>query len=134
MAKKAHFWHFITSLVFIVIIILLTIAFHSKPLSISTFTFILLILAAFRLTHLFVYDTAMDFTRDYFDKSQTGFGKSMSELIHCPWCTSTWMALIILTLYFITPYSMFLILVLALAGASVVIEIVARLIWKKIPN
>ena len=97
----------------------------------SIFDASILVLATFRLTHIFVYDTVGNFMRDYFDNFESGLGKSLSELVHCPWCTSTWMAFFVLSLYLFVPISRFFFMVLALAGIALIVEISARVIWKK---
>lgn len=133
MNKKLHFWHFISSVVFIVAVAALTYAFRDQTITFTPISFIVLILATFRLTHLFVYDTVMDFIRDFFDKYDSSLSRSMSELIHCPWCTGTWMAFVVFFIYLITPYSYIFLIILALAGAGTLVEIAARFVWKRIP-
>lgn len=128
-AKHEHSlygWHAFTSGVFIVLILLITFFFQDRVLALSFFDFLLITLATFRLTHLFVYDTVMDFARDYFLRHPKGLHRSMAELTHCPWCTGTWMALFVVFIYFLTPLSRFFIIVVAIAGVATCIEMVLR--------
>lgn len=131
-SKPNHLGHFLSGLIFLVLIIILSVYFNLRRLSsIPVFDFVILMLATFRLTHLLVYDLVMDFIRDYYSKFNSGLGKTISEIIHCPWCTATWMALFTLFIYFLTPYSWLFILVVALAGAAVIVEIAVRFVWTK---
>lgn len=129
---REYFWHFISALIFVSAVLSASFYYSDDFISISVFNFILLALATFRLTHIFVYDKVMDFARDYFAKFDTGIRRAFSELIHCPWCTGTWVAFFILIFHFSTPVSKFFILVLALAGAGLIFEIFAKLLWEKI--
>jgi hypothetical protein len=129
--RREYFWHFLTSAAFISLIIVISLAFRNNTLPLSFLDLLLLALATFRLTHLVVYDTVMDFFRDFFDKYDNGLSRSMSELVHCPWCTGTWMALVVLLLHFLTPLSRFFMLVMAIAGVGTLIDILARKEWKK---
>jgi hypothetical protein len=79
----------------------------SLPTSISLFDLVLIILATFRLTRLFVYDKITRFLRDlffhanemyteegvtYFSKKERMHGplRTVYELLTCPWCFSVW--------------------------------------------
>lgn len=109
---------------------------------ITPWEFLILTLATFRLTRLFVYDSIMQFFRDFFleKKSETkdgrlyitrskskyskfGFKRLFADLLDCPWCTGVWMALIIMFLFYISPYSWPFLVLLSVAGASSFIQI-----------
>jgi hypothetical protein len=125
--QKEYFWHFFTSIIFIILVIAAIIYLNNLNrlnIPISFFDFVVLSLAVFRLVRLFTYDKVMDFIRDYLDKYEKGFGKSLSELIHCPWCTGIWISLFTTFIYFLSPLSWFFIFILAIAGTGSIIQII----------
>ncbi len=125
--KNQYFWNFTFSVLYLLLALIaasLLGELDRLPVRISLFDFSLLILATFRLTHLFVYDSVMNFLREYFAKFNIGPGKTISNLISCPWCTGMWMALIVSFFYFLTPYAWFVIFVIALAGAAIALKII----------
>ncbi|RJR31209.1 DUF1360 domain-containing protein [Candidatus Parcubacteria bacterium] len=91
-------------------------------------------LATFRLTHLFTYDSVTDFVRNFFKNSASGFGRSLSELIHCPWCTGVWTALLVGFLYYLSPVFWYLLLLIALAGLGSFIQTLATIIIRYTPE
>ena len=120
------FWHFVFSTFFVFLVTVSLFYLKSKgklPHKISTFDFILLSLATFRLIRLFVYDDVTDFVRGYFAKSQRGPKKTAFDLLDCPWCTGVWMAFLVAFFFFATPLAWFPILVLALAGVATFVQI-----------
>ncbi len=126
--KNQYFWNFVFSVLYLLLMVAAIEALYSQGkivTKISVFDFILLILATYRLTHLFVYDSVMDFLRDNLAKFKKGPGKTLSHLINCPWCTGVWVALFISFLYFLIPLAWFAIFVLALVGAAILTKIVA---------
>ena len=118
----------------------------SLPTSIPIFDFFILILASFRLTRLFVYDSIAQFVRDVFiDKSSTwdskkeqnivsrnkpkkGIKRKFYELFACPWCFGVWITFVVVFFYFVTPVAWFILLALAIAGVSTLIQLLANLI------
>lgn len=132
-------------------ILIIAVSFSSqvqaRMVHLSPFDLLLLSLATFRLTRLFVYDGIMQFVRDLFlrkkeiqhdgevevkrEKPRGGIARLFADLLACPWCTGMWMALLVLSLFVFFPESIFLISVLAIAGLSTLIQIGANLIgWK----
>ncbi len=94
---------------------------------ISWFDFTLLVLATFRLAHLFTYDSITEHIRAYFRKFTSGYRKELSSLINCPWCTGIWFGLLVTFLFFLTPLAHFFILAVAISGLATFLQIV---IWK----
>lgn len=125
-----HMWHFFSMLIFIFLFssILYYLNVQNRLVKdIPLFDFFLLVLATFRMIRLFTYDIVMDFARDYFKKFDSGPGKTIWQLLDCPWCSGVWVALIIFALYFFHPVFWYFILVLALAGAASFVQIT---IWR----
>ena len=120
----------------------------SLPTSINLFDFMLLILATFRLTRLFVYDKIMKFFRDWFldgrelitsggdvlflrEKPQDGPRRTIADLLSCPWCTGMWFAPMAVFFYFLSPYSWLPLLALAIGGLASFVQVLANMIgWR----
>lgn len=108
----------------------------------SVLDFVLLCLATFRLTRLFVYDRITQFIRTpfhheyeeiledgtietYIEVKGNGIRKFFGELLSCYWCTGVWCALILYAGYLFVPNSFSpIILVLSIAGFASFIEAV----------
>lgn len=121
-----YFWNFAYSVLFAVLVaaaVYYLNAHNILPRAITVFDFVLLVLATFRLVRLFVYDSVTNFIRDHFKQYEQGPGKTMSNLLGCPWCTGIWMALLVSFAYFATPLAWYPLLVLAIAGAATFIQI-----------
>lgn len=111
---------------------------------ISWLTFILLILASYRLTRLIVFDQITAFIRRPFleerfvddgsgsiiatiDEKGGRFHTFMRELLTCYWCVGVWSAIVITIAYILIPTIIFpVILILAIAGAAGILESFVR--------
>lgn len=132
--NEQYVWSFVFSLVYVLLITSSTIFLNSidrLPSSISLFDFILLALVVFRLTHLFVFDAIMNFVRSFFSRFEKGPGKTISNLLSCPWCTSVWMALFVVFFYALTPLMWYPYLIIAVAGVGIFIEVTAYKLFFK---
>jgi hypothetical protein len=69
----------------------------------------------------------MSWVRDYFGQFEKGPRRAIHSLLGCPWCSGTWMAILVAYLYFLVPIAWPFLLVLALAGMGSFIQIV---IWR----
>jgi hypothetical protein len=106
----------------------------------SFFSFLLISLAAFRLTRLIVFDKITAFIRNPFHETVEevnndgmvelyivpkgkGIRKWIGELLSCYWCTGIWSATILLVImcFFPTIY-LYLVYILAISGAAGIIE------------
>ncbi|OGC80487.1 hypothetical protein A2943_02150 [Candidatus Adlerbacteria bacterium RIFCSPLOWO2_01_FULL_51_16] len=107
------------------------------------FDFVLLALAAFRVTRLVVYDKIARWFRELFADTRefqengilfvevkpygTGVRHTLHDLLQCPWCIGVWSALIVTFFYFVYPWAWIVILFLAVAGVSSLFQVVANL-------
>lgn len=117
------------------------VAERGVPTYIPVWDAVLLALATFRLTRLFVYDHITQFVRDLFldvhtgesgtlvrEKPATGPRRTVAALLGCPWCFGVWAAFVVAYFYYLTPYAWFFLFALALAGVGTLIQILANLI------
>lgn len=101
------------------------------PTTISTFDFILLSLATFRLIRLFVYDKVSLFIREYFRDEKSGPKKTIGDLLGCPWCFGIWASTFLVFFYYVMPMAWFVILILAVSGVASFVQILANMFgWR----
>ena len=107
---------------------------------IDIFHFLLIGLASFRLTRLFVYDKITEFIRNPFlqeitevDESgqeitytipkEKGLRRFFGELISCHWCTGIWVSTFLVCFYLFYPAVAYIpILILSISAVGSVIE------------
>jgi hypothetical protein len=111
---------------------------------ITWMTYIMLILASYRLTHLIVFDKITEFIRKPFMKKvevKTEDGVVVKEvpksmfgyLLNCYWCAGIWSAIFLGGFYLWMPrYAIFLIFILSIAGAQAIIETFVGVNVKKV--
>ena len=104
-------------------------------IEISWINLVILILAAFRLTRLIMYDEITSFIRDPFltittdyddnienthniENKGSGLRYWIGTLLTCHWCVGIWSSIIIVSLYYCLSSSFPLLLIFAIAGAS----------------
>ncbi|KUP09008.1 sporulation protein [Bacillus coahuilensis m2-6] len=104
----------------------------------TSFEFLLLTLATFRLTRLLVFDRIFEFIRRpflteveedgevYIVPKENGLVGWIGELISCYWCTGVWSAALLYACYMFVPYSDPLIYILGIAGVAALIEWVVQ--------
>lgn len=138
--EKIDFWNIIFSIFFLFLMIVgyqIVVDNGGFPTYVGPWDTLILGLAAFRLTRLFVYDSITQWFRDLFEGGQPNtFVGTVGTLVNCAWCTGLWAALVVATVYFAWPSLWFFIYVLALGGVASTLQILANLIgwnaeWKK---
>ncbi|MDP4161937.1 MAG: DUF1360 domain-containing protein [Bacillota bacterium] len=110
----------------------------------SWITYVMLILASYRLTHLIVFDKITEFIRRPFVKKvevKTETGTKSKEvptslfgyLLKCYWCAGIWSAIFLGGLYLLFPkISFVLILILSIAGGQSILETFVGVNIKKV--
>ena len=143
-----HFWNIVFSLIFLTLIAYAVSLGRADEVRafvrISPFHFIIIILATFRLTRLFVADHITEWLRDLSmknvivkdshtgtdyvrcEKPSKGVRRLISDLFGCPWCMGVWMAFVSLVLYYVAmaedlPFAWIVLLIFAIAGAAEVV-------------
>lgn len=133
------FWNF-TALIAFVVLLIVCIHLIRGYDGIRTlwlfnwFDFVLISLATFRLAHLLTYDKIFGFVRHFFleesreaDTKPTRVGsRVVYEMLECLWCTGIWSALIIFTTYLVGVWGQFIVIVLAIAGAAAIIQVLIK--------
>jgi hypothetical protein len=92
---------------------------------IDPFTFVILALAAFRITRLITTDRIFDSLREKIWNKFPPNRVNVGYLITCDWCTSIWVAPIVIFSYVLVPSVVFVVS-LVLATSAVVGFLAAR--------
>lgn len=92
---------------------------------IDPFTFVILALATFRLTRLITTDTIFDPIREKIWNKFPPNRINIGYLITCDWCTSIWVAPLVVIAYLLAPQVVFVVS-LVLATSAVVGILAAR--------
>ncbi len=142
-----YFWNFVFSVFFLILIVMGAIILETESrvrfAELSTMDFILMTLATWRLTRLMIYDTVTKFVREQFwdvvkigksyalEKPPTGPRRTIADLLSCPWCFGVWAAALVIFIYLITPYAVYLILLLAVSAVASFLQILSNMIGHK---
>lgn len=142
-----YFWNLVFLAFFGCLVFLATIVLESEAIksydALTITDYVLMTLAAFRLTRLVVYDKIFAFFRDQFYdvsetkgklflvKPETGPRRTLADLTSCPWCIGIWMAAMVSFFYLLTPYAFFPVLLLALSAVATSLQLLANLVgWR----
>jgi hypothetical protein len=139
-----YFWNFVFTVFFLLLVVMGAIILETEarvPLTdLTLIDYTLITLAIWRLVRLFVYDAVTKFVREQFwdvqktgrklelVKPKTGPRRTLADLFSCPWCLSVWAAAGMTFFYLITPYAVYLTILLALSAVASFLQIVANLI------
>lgn len=129
---RIDWWNLFFSALFVVLVFLALLylgTLNRIPVWIPVFDFVLIALAAMRLTRLMVYDSITAFIRNAFaGNEQHSFAGTLHTLMTCPWCVGLWAGFMVSFFYFLTPYAWFFIFALAVAAVASVLQILVNLI------
>jgi hypothetical protein len=139
-----YFWNFVFTVFFVILIVMGTIILETEsrlPLaSLSLTDYVLLTLASWRLTRLFVYDTVTKFIREQFwdvkkvgkgyqlEKPKTGPRRTLADLFDCPWCVGVWVSASVIFFYLLTSYMIFPVVLLAVSAVATFLQLLSNLI------
>lgn len=142
-----YFWNFVFTVFFTVLVIMASIILEGEARiqlsELKMVDYVLITLATWRLTRLFVYDAVTKFFREQFldvkkvgkgyalEKPKVGPRRTLADLLSCPWCFSVWAAAIITFLYLLTPYAVYPILLLAISAVATFLQILSNLVGHK---
>lgn len=142
--SEQYFWSVVFSLFFLILMVMGAIILETEAriawVDLTTFDYIIMLLASWRLTRLFVYDSITRFLREQFmDVIKAGRGyklqtpkngprRLLAELFACPWCTSVWTSAIVVFIYMLTEYSVLPFMLLGMSAVVSVLQIGTNLL------
>lgn len=142
-----YFWNFIFTIFFVLLVVMGAIILETEAriplMDLELTDYVLITLASWRLTRLFVYDAVTKWFREQFwdakkvgkghrlEKPKVGPRRTLADLLDCPWCFGVWATATITFFYLITPYAVFPVVLLALAGVATFLQLLANLVGHK---
>ena len=142
-----YFWNFVFSIFFLILVIMGAIILQTEariPLTdLELVDYILITLASWRLTRLFVYDAITKFFREQFlevkkvgrgytlEKPKTGPKRTIADLMSCPWCFGVWATALVTFFYLISSYFVYPVIFLALSAVATFLQLLANLVGHK---
>ena len=142
-----YFWNFVFGFFFFVLVVMGAIILEGEArlqwTDLTTVDYVLMTLAIWRLTQLFVYDSITKFFREQFwdikkvgkgyqlEKPPFGPRRTLADLLSCPWCIGLWMAATVLFFYLLTSYAVFPVALLALASVASFLQLLSNLLGQK---
>lgn len=142
-----YFWNIVFLIFFIVLVTLGAIILETEsriPLSeLSLVDYVLITLASWRVTRLFVSDNITKFFREQFfnvvkagrgyqlEKPKVGPRRTLADLMTCPWCFGIWATAMVTFLYLITPYAVYPVVFLALGAVATFLQLLSNLVGNK---
>lgn len=142
--SEQYFWSFVFSVFFLILVIMGAIILDTEAriewVDLTMVDYLIMLLASWRLTRLFVYDAITRFVREQFkDVVKVGRGyrletpkkgprRLLAELLECPWCTSVWTSSVVVFLYLLTEYAVFPFVLLGLSAVVSFLQIGSNLL------
>lgn len=142
-----YFWNFVFTCFFLVLIIMGAIILDTEARiaydELLFIDYLLITLATWRLTRLFVYDMITKFFREQFldvkkvgrgftlEKPKTGPRRTVADLLACPWCFGVWAAAFVIFFYLWTPWSYYPVLLLAISAVATFLQLLSNLVGHK---
>jgi Protein of unknown function (DUF1360) len=142
-----YFWNFVFSIFFLALVAMAAIILESESRirlnELVLADYVLITLASWRLTRLFVYDAITKFFREQFwdlkkvgkgfalEKPKIGPRRTLADLLSCPWCFGVWATAMVTFLYLISSYMVYPVLILALSGVATFLQLLSNLVGHK---
>lgn len=130
--RKHQAWNFWSAFVFLSAVVLVGYFLRKKGVDMEELTLtqaLLIILASYRMTRILVFEKIFKYFRDVLKKRENLYViGTIHSMITCPWCAGVWVTLIIIVLYFLVPFGVLLVYVLALAGLVSMVILVSNLL------
>jgi hypothetical protein len=119
---KHQAWNFWSAFIFFGLVVLVGFLFEKKGIRIEEITIkeaVVIILASYRMTRIIVFEKIFKYLRDVLKRREHLYLiGTLSSIITCPWCAGVWVSLIIVVFYYLIPYGILLVYVLAIAGLA----------------
>ncbi len=142
-----YFWNFVFAVFFLIMVVMGAIILDGETRipfeELSLTDYVLMSLATWRLTRLFVYDAITKFFREQFwdvvkvgkgfalEKPKFGPRRTLADLLSCPWCFGMWAAATVVFFYLLTPFAIFPVMLLAIGAVGSFLQIFSNLVGHK---
>lgn len=130
--RKHQAWNFWSAFVFFGAVVLVGYLLKNKGVDIEEITMkqaVVIILASYRMTRILVFEKIFKYLRNVLKKRENLYViGTLHSIITCPWCAGVWVTLTIIVFYFLVPYGVVLVYVLALAGVASMVILLSNLL------
>ena len=130
--RKHQAWNFWSAFVFFGLVVLVGYLLRKKGVDIEEMTLkeaVLIILASYRMTRILVFEKIFKYFRDVLKRREDLYLiGTLSSIITCPWCAGVWVTLVIIVFYYLVPFGVVLVYVLALAGVASMVILLSNLL------
>jgi len=130
--RKHQAWNFWSVFVFFGVVAFVGYLLEQKGVDIRELSLkeaAVIILASYRMTRILVFEKIFKYLRNALKKREDLYViGTVHAIITCPWCAGVWVTLIILVFYFLVPYGVVLVYVLALAGLTSMVILISNLL------
>lgn len=130
--RKHQAWNFWSVFVFFGAVGLVGYLLERQDIMIQDLKFkeaLVIILASYRMTRILVFEKIFKYFRNILKKREDLYViGTLSSIVTCPWCAGVWVTLIIVVFYYLVPYGVLLVYVLALAGLASMVILVSNLL------
>ena len=141
-----YFWNFVFAIFFVILLVMGIIILDTEArVSFADLTlvdYVLITLASWRLTRLFVLDPVTKWFREQFwdvkkagrgyqlQKPKTGPRRTLADMFDCPWCFGLWATATVSFFYLLTEHVFFPVLILALSAAASFLQNLSKLVGR----
>ncbi len=130
--RKHQAWNFWSAFVFFGAVVLVGYLLQKKEVDITALTLkeaVVIILASYRMTRILVFEKIFKYLRNVLKKREGLYViGTLHSIITCPWCAGVWVTLTIIVFYFLVPFGVVLVYVLALAGIASMVILASNLL------
>jgi len=130
--RKHQAWNFWSAFFFFGAVVLVGYLLRQKKIYLEDMSFkeaLLIVLASYRMTRILVFEKIFKYLRDVLKSRENLYLiGTLSSIITCPWCAGVWVTLIIFVFYYLVPFGVVLVYVLALSGVASMVILMSNLL------
>jgi hypothetical protein len=130
--RKHQAWNFWSAFFFFGAVVLVGYLFRQKGINLEIISFkeaLVIVLASYRMTRILVFEKIFKYLRDVFKRREDLYLiGTLSSIITCPWCAGVWVTLLIFVFYYLVPFGVVLVYVLALSGVASMVILLSNLL------
>jgi hypothetical protein len=130
--RKHQAWNFWSAFFFFGVVVLVGYLLRQKGINLENISFkeaLVIVLASYRMTRILVFEKIFKYLRDVFKRREDLYLiGTLSSIITCPWCAGVWVTLLIFVFYYLVPFGVVLVYVLALSGVASMVILISNLL------
>jgi hypothetical protein len=119
---RENAWNFVSLFLFFALVVVTGYFMKAGNIDITNITttdLIILTLAIYRVTRVVVFEKIFKYFRDFVKaNNRVYFMRTLCYIITCPWCAGVWITLVMTVFFFLVPYGVLLVYLMALSGVA----------------